>query len=538
MKLLQYFLIILIVPVQILHAQQKENVLPFTDEMRDNFIQRATQLRKEEKYNNAAAQLDSILLYRKVDAPVLLFKGDLLLEAKRYAAAADTYKQLLPLNFETTNVTINLSYALFMNHQPSQALNFAAKAWEGNKLNSNAIINYFNALLWNVKTHEAAVFFREQNSLLTPAQQLVLQARLYMTEGNYTKSMLYYDSLVKTFPDKHYVLEYAEILLGKKEIHSSDQLMQQSKNMFTVNEYMDYKQKLRLAQQQNTGAELVYFKDVAKNIRIENSIWWQQRAGTTYRFRLSAGTCTITSAQNEKIRTQFANVSINERWNKAWTGETTLHLQLIQPHNSQNFSAITAKQIVQYQPNDRRMIGLYYQTEILSFTAELLKKNIRSHSAGYVTHLMLGGKTGFYSQGSAAILNDNNQRFQFFGSFYRLFRTEPTVKAGINFSALHFKDNSIKNYFSPHRYFNTEVFADYSTALPHLSRFYLQLQVASGMQKIEQQQWEPALRFQTELGFRLSHFETSLKYQTSNVASNTGTGYKFNWFTARIMWKW
>jgi hypothetical protein len=58
------------------------------------------------------------------------------------------------------------------------------------------------------------------------------------------------------------------------------------------------------------------------------------------------------------------------------------------------------------------------------------------------------------------------------------------------------------------------------------------------MQKIEQQKWDPAFRFQTELGLRLNRFETALKYQTSNIASTTGTGYKFNWFTARVAWRW
>jgi hypothetical protein len=85
---------------------------------------------------------------------------------------------------------------------------------------------------------------------------------------------------------------------------------------------------------------------------------------------------------------------------------------------------------------------------------------------------------------------------------------------------------------------NTEVFADYSTPLPLLSKFYLQLQAAAGLQKIEETKWEPAFRFQSELGIRLKQLEAALKYQTSNVASNTGTGYKFNWLTARVVWKW
>ncbi|MCU0386176.1 MAG: hypothetical protein MUE38_09115, partial [Flavihumibacter sp.] len=61
---------------------------------------------------------------------------------------------------------------------------------------------------------------------------------------------------------------------------------------------------------------------------------------------------------------------------------------------------------------------------------------------------------------------------------------------------------------------------------------------AAGVQQIEKFNWEPALRLQTELGFRHNHFEAALKYQTSNVASTIGTGYKFNWLTFRVVYKW
>jgi len=538
MKLLRIILILIFFHTALNSIAQVNEPTPLSGEKREQYIQRAIQLRKEENYAAAIMQLDSILAHNTKDAGILLFKGDLKLQSKLYSDAVETYKALLPLNYEKTITQINLSYALFMNHQPAKALSFAEKAWDENKRNSNAIVNYFNAMLWNIKTKEASVFLQAQDSILTSAQRLVLKARLFTTSGNYNEGLKYYDSLVKAYPEKYYVQEYAEVLLGKKEIGQSSEIMQNAKELFSANEYKAYEQKLKATRLQNAGTEFVYFKDVAKNIRIENSIWWQQNENRTYRFRLSAGTATYTSALKEKTTAQFGHIHIDEKWSRAWSGETDLHLQLIQPSNGDHFTGITGQQSVKYQPNDRRMFGAYYSSDILNFTASLLGNNIRSNNVGYITHIMLSGKTGIYSQGSTGFLTDKNQRYQFFGSLYHLFRTEPTLKAGLNFSALHFKDSSIKNYFSPNRYLNTEVFADYSTALPMLSKFYLQLQAAAGMQKIERQKWDPAFRFQTELGLRLKHFETSFKYQTSNVASAAGTGYKFNWFTMKLVWKW
>lgn len=533
-----YFLFLFQFFSLLLFSQTDKALLPLDGEIREAYIQKAAQLRKDENYAAAIRQLDTILLHKPDDASILLFKGDMQLQSKLYKNAVATYKLLLPLNYETTITQINLSYALFMNHQPVKALGFAKGAWEQNKTNTNAVVNYFNAQLWNIKTKSAAAFLKQQQHLLTPAQLLVLKARLFTTSGNYTAGLNFYDSLVKTYPDKYYVQEYAEVLLGKKELKKSQQTMATGEKLFSASEYDAYKQKLKAEKTQNAGTEFVYFEDVAKNIRVENIVWWQLRDGHTYRLRVSAGNATITSKLNEKTTAQFAHVTVNERWNKAWSGVSDLHLQFIQPTGSKNFVGLTGKQTIQYQPNDRRMFGLSYTTDILNYTASLFQKNIRSNNIGYVTHLMMSGKTGFYSQGNLGFLTDKNQQTQFFGSLYHLFRTEPTLKAGLNFSALHYKNNTIKTYFSPDQYLSTEIFADYSTALPTLSKFYLQFQGAAGLQKIEKQNWDPAFRLQAELGLHLKHLETALKYQTSNVASGTGTGYSFNWFTFRLGWKW
>lgn len=511
---------------------------PLSAEKREQHIQKAAQLRKDERFAEAILQLDTIILHNPSDGPMLLFKGDMLLQSKRFSDAVVTYKKLVPLNYESTIAKINLSYALFMGHQPANALHYAQLAWQPDQKNTNAVINYFNAMLWNIKVKQADKFLQEQKHLLTPPQILVLQARLYTTAGDYNKGLSYYDTLVKTYPDKNYVQEYAEVLLGKKEWKLSAQAMYNCEADFSKSEYNAYTQKVKAMELAQAGTEFVYFKDIAQNTRIENAVWWQQGDGKSYRITLKTGISNITSPQNETTNAQYIYAGVTERCSKAFSGQTDLTYQRIKPNTTDAFTGLTGSQTIKYQPNDHRMVGVQYSTDILNFTASLLGKNIRSSNLGYVTHILITGKDGFYSQGSYGMLNDNNSRIQFFGSLYHLFRTEPTLKGGLNFSYLHFKDSTITNYFSPNRYLSTEVFVDYSTALPNLSKFYLQIQAAVGSQKIEQQSWQPNYRFMSQVGMRLYHFETSLKYQTSNVASSTGTGYKFNWFTLGIVYKW
>lgn len=538
MKNLLLFVLFLLSSTIFCAAQNVMSTAGLTNEQREAYIQRALQFRKNEDFGTAIRIVDSILAVQPKDAGALLLKGDMQLQKRAFGDAVKTFESLLDLNYEPITIRINLSYALFMQHHPAKAIRYAKKAWELDNNNQNAIVNYFNAMLWNIHTKQAAAFLEEQQTKLNPEQRLLLKARLLTTSGDYKNGLAHYDSLSVKFPNKHYIKEYAEVLLGKKEFKDALHYMRRDTTMFSPRELQEFMDKYHAWRRQNAGTEFSYFKDVGDNIRLENSVWWQQGEGRTYRLSLRAGLGTVESPNVEKTKLQFAHLNIVERWSKAWSGTSDVHFQWIDPAGREKYFGITGKQTIQYQPHDRRMIGLFIGSDILNYTASLLGQKIRSTNLGYVTHIMLGGKYGFYSQGNIGFLTDHNRSQQFFGSFYHLFRTEPTFKAGINFSALHYKDNTIQYYFSPNRYLSTEIFLDYTTPLPLISSFYFQVQGAAGMQQIEKQSWESAFRVQPEIGFRLRHFESSFKYQTSNVASSTGTGYRFNWFTLRLAWRW
>lgn len=511
-----------------------------TGEKREALLQGALALRAEENYSAAMAQLDSILQHKKDDAQILLLKGDISLQAKEFGEAVKTYLQLLPLNFEPTITQINLSYALFMNHKPAKALQYAKAAWEQSPENKNAIVNHFNALLWNTKTKEAAVFLAEQESKLAEDQVWVMKARLQSTSGNYRQGFKHYQNLVDKYPNKHYVQEYAEVLLGKKEVAASQKLIEASEKLFSENEYLILQEKIQPTQFQSVGTEFVFFEDIGDNIRIENSVYWQQKEDSKYRISIRAGLSSITAPQSKEVNSKFAGLTIRERWNATWSGQTDINLQNVSPSEGENnsYTAVTAKQFIKFQPTDRRMFGAFVSTDVLNFTASLLESNIRLYNLGYVTHLMMDGKNGFYSEGSYGLISDDNTQAKVFGSFYHLFSTTPLIKAGVNFSALSFKDNSITAYFSPEKYLSTELFADYNTAIPGVSNLFLNTQLAGGFQKIEDGNWETAFRLQTELSLKTKRFNTSLKYQTSDVASNSGAGYRFDWLTAGLVYKW
>ncbi|NND07779.1 MAG: hypothetical protein HKN87_15490 [Saprospiraceae bacterium] len=521
-----------------LAGQSVAGQIPLTLEIREGFIQKALQLREAGNFSAAIDQLDSILSAQGNDAPTLLLKGDLLAQDYQFDEAVNTYQDLLALDYEKTITQINLSYALFMNHKPSQALPYARGAWQRDTTNAGAIVNYFNALLWNLETRKAAAFLSNYGAGLEPDRLLVMQARLYTTSGNYQGGLKYYDSLASNYPNKYYIREYIEVLLAKKEIRQSANLLEHSRQYFTSNECHTIEQKIQAARMQNVGTSFSYFKDVAKNFRIEKSAWWLQSQDRAYRFGVRTGSSTLFSSQQSNSRTLYAGLTISEKWSSAWSGQTDISLQRISSQENQIFTTVTGKQSLEFRPNDRRTFGLSFSSDILDFTSTLLGKNIRSNNVGYLTHIMLNGKIGMYSQGSWGTISDGNEKLQFFGSLYHLFSSQPLLKAGINFSALHFSEDKIISYFSPNQFLSTELFGDYRTAQLGSSRLYLNTQAAVGMQRIEGREWEPTLRLEAELNFQINRFESSLKYSTSNVASRAGTGYKYQRLTYKLIWKW
>ena len=314
--------------------------------------------------------------------------------------------------------------------------------------------------------------------------------------------------------------------------------MTEARSKFSDREFNSFKEKINTANQDLIGFEYVYFNDIANNTRTEYNLSWKQGSIHKYRFQLKGGHTIYRSANEKEASATGLGMHIDEKFSRTLSGETHIRFQEVAVQDGPGFSVLTGQQIVRYTPNDRRSFALTYTRDILNFTSGLMGKNIRSNDYGYITHILLDGKTGIYSQGSMGSLTDQNDRYQIFGSLYRILKNVPMIKSGVNFSALHFSDSLNKQYFSPDRYFNTECFVDFSSPLPATSKTFLQIQAASGIQKINKMRWERSARIQADIGIRSKRLESGLRYQYSNVASNSGSGYSYHWTTIYLMYKW
>ncbi len=519
-------------------GQTNKTIAVMSAKKRSDLIDQAQQYRSKEQYKKALVCIDSILSQNPNDTQILLFKGDVFMQDQNYKGAVKALRRLVPLDYDNIMARINLSYALFKSHKPERALKEAKEAWLIDTNNSNAMINYFNAMLWNVKEKDARLFLDQHTQYLSNEQQLVLKARLYMTKGDFNRGLMFYDSLALITKNKYYILEFAEVLLARGQIKRSLETMERRKALFSDSEWNNYLLKYKAKTVERVGTELSYFKDVVKNIRQEAALLWEQGGQRNIKFGLRVGTAKFSVDGEQVSNLTYGQISSKQQWNSNWSGETEVRLQSIKSDDLRSFQTLLGSQKIKYQPHDRRMIAVSYNSEVLSFTSSLLKNNIRVHNLGAMTHLLLTARTGVYSQGGYAFIGDGNRRAQWFGSLYHLFRTEPNVKVGWNYSYLHFSNRDITTYFSPDQYLSTELFAEVQYKKPEWSNFFCNTQGALGIQQIEKQNWESAYRFEVQAGFNRRHMDLSLNYRRSNVAFNSGTGYQFDWFTFRFVYKW
>ncbi len=534
----QYVTLLLLIfmqPIELVQGQNLQSDL--SAEEREHYIQNALQLRKEGAIYQAIEQVDLILSSGSDDQDALMLKGDLLAQSQQYKVASTIYQQLLELDNQKIQAQINLSYTLFMNHKPVLALSQAKSAWEKDMTNKNAVVNYFNALLWNIKTHEAAELLTNQQPQLDYDQVLVMSARLFTSQGNYQKGLAYYDTLVTSFQNKHYVREYMEVLVGKQESEQAKKALFKAEDLFSKDEFLAQLKSIESFSKDQIGTSVAYFKDIAGNIGISNDFWWQHRNYSKTKMEIRSGWSNIRSKDNDKTTTKHLGFRLQKKLDISLRSHTELQVQKISFNNEPQNLVLTGQQSFVYQPHDRRQFGLFFKSEILNYTASLLSQNIRSNAFGYQAHLMFDGKNGFYSQGDFGRLSDDNQRVQFFGSFYHIFNRTPLFKAGVNVSALTYRDNQRTEYFAPYRFRSTELFAEFQSNRLGIAGLNLSLQAAIGTQQIEFSNWDPTFRFKTNLSYQLGKIETSLQYQASNVASNNGTGYQFDRFSLMFIYR-
>ncbi|TBN17936.1 tetratricopeptide repeat protein [Hyunsoonleella pacifica] len=191
------------------------------------------------------------------------------------------------------------------------------------------------------------------------------------------------------------------------------------------------------------------------------------------------------------------------------------------------------------KPFKLQVLDIGYKREVQNFNAELLDREIVMHNLYANYSLSTNFNLGWFTQYYYTIQSDDNARNLLFTSLYYNILSKPSLKAGLNYQYITFKNQVPTIYFSPERFNAGEVFInvikDESITKP--KAWFYQLTAATGYQFIEDDEKQSTYRIQGAFGYKFSERALLNLFGTrSNIASATAAGFTFTEIGVRFKW--
>ena len=184
-------------------------------------------------------------------------------------------------------------------------------------------------------------------------------------------------------------------------------------------------------------------------------------------------------------------------------------------------------------------LDIGYKRQVESFNADLLDRELVQNNFYANYNLNTNFSLGWFTQVMHTAQNDNNSRNLLFTSLYYNVLAKPSLKVGLNYQYITFKDQVPTIYFSPEKFNAGEVFInlikDEATTKP--KEWFYNLTTAFGYQFIEDNEKQSTYRLQGAFGYKFSKRSLLNVYGThSNIASATASGFTFTEVGLRLKW--
>ena len=203
------------------------------------------------------------------------------------------------------------------------------------------------------------------------------------------------------------------------------------------------------------------------------------------------------------------------------------------------YNQLLIESSLRIKPFKLQNLELGFRREVQNFNAELLDREIVMNNYILNYSLSTNFKLGWFSQYYFTDQSDANQRNLLFTSLYYNILAKPSLKAGVNYQYITFKDQVPTIYFSPSNFNAVEVFFNIIKTegeAKNKALFY-DLTAATGFQYIEDNERLSTYRIQGKLGYRFSERSIINLYSLqSNIASATAAGFTFTEFGLRFQW--
>ena len=508
----------------------------------------AYQNQQAKNYEEAERLLKENLSLFKDDKDTLLNLANLYLIAEKFDEAETTYNTVKN-NPENTIIALNgLSLVNHLKGKEKDALSISKEAYSSiSTLNDNTSIQqtkerYIQALIWNKKYKDAQALINKLNAAQPNKNWiLALRATLNIYRSDFKKSVTDYNRILENDSSSF------DGNLGKanafKALGAYNKAYQAAENTLTF--YNKQKDATNFIKILNTNftpfweTKTSYSFDNGDNkaFAIQTSIEFPTSTKfkwlANYGYRTTTNNITNFDATSNDFSLGLAYQLLPNITFKGTAGVTSAKA------NTSNYTQFVSDLSFNIKPFKLQVLDIGYKSEIQSFNAELLNREIVMNNLYLNYNLSTNFNLGWFTQYFYTWQNDDNARNLLFTSLYYNILAKPALKAGLNYQYITFKNQVPTIYFSPEQFNAAEIFVNIikDEAITKPKKWFYELTAATGIQYIEDDSSQSTYRVQGKLGYKFSDRALLNLFGTrSNIASATAAGFTFNVIGLRFKW--
>ncbi|MEO9570023.1 MAG: tetratricopeptide repeat protein [Polaribacter sp.] len=507
----------------------------------------------DQKYDEAETLLKENFTSFKNDKETLLNLANLYLISNQVEKAKSTYKIIgeIPGNELTSLNGISLSYHL--DSDDKTALIFSNKALESinnrtsTTLKNQTIERNIQALIWNKKYKLATT---EINKLLKDNENpenwiLSLRATLNIYKSDFKQSLEDYN------------------LILKKDSASFDGNLGKANALkasgYYNNAYKSAENTLFFYEKQKDATNFIKQLDLSFTPFLETKVSYSFDNGdneanaydfkteipfstkfkvlANYNLRTTANPITDLKATTNNLLLGVSYQLLNNLTLKGSFGVTSLDSE------TNKYNQLLTDISLNIKPFKLQNLEVGYKRDIQNFNAALLNEQIVQNNLILNYSVSTNFNLGWFTQYYYTWQSDENARNLLFTSLYYNILAKPSMKAGINYQNLSFKNQVPTVYFSPSKFNAVEIFVNLikDEAAAKKKEWFYGLTAATGLQYIENDDTQSTYRVQAKLGYKFSERALINIYGLqSNIASAVATagsaGFTYTEFGLRFKW--
>ncbi|MGB5419906.1 tetratricopeptide repeat protein [Algibacter sp.] len=508
----------------------------------------AYQNQQAQNYEEAERLLKENLSLFKDDKDTLLNLANLYLIAGEFDKAETTYNTIANNPVNKTMALNGLALVKHLKGKEKDALTISKKAYNSiSTLNDKLLIQqtkerYIQALIWNNKYKDAQVLIDDLNES-QPNENwiLALRATLNIYKSDFKKSVIDYNRILQNDSSSF------DGNLGKanalKAIGYYDDAYQSAENTLTF--YDKQKDATNFIKTLNTSftpfweTKVSYSFDNGDNkafaiqTKIEFPTSTKFKWLANYGYRTTSNKVTVNDATSNDFSLGLAYQLLPNITFKGTAGVTSAKA------NTSDYTQLVTDLALNIKPFKLQVLDIGYKSEIQSFNAELIDREIVMNNLYANYNLSTNFNLGWFTQYFHTWQNDENTRNLLFTSLYYNILSKPALKAGLNYQYITFKNQVPTIYFSPEKYNAAEIFINLikDEVITKPNEWFYELTAATGLQYIEDDSSQSTYRIQGKLGYKFTDRALLNLYGTrSNIASATAAGFTFNEIGLRFKW--